>query len=153
MPNFYCAVRATRGVVALCLFLAGGLNALARTIVSDAAQRTLSQKIDAAANAISQKHVAPGMAIVVVKDGKVAYEKGFGATRITNGTAVGSISKPITALALAMLVQVGKLNWDDALSRHIPELQAANPAVARLTIRQVLSHQTRLNLDRLEPLL
>jgi CubicO group peptidase (beta-lactamase class C family) len=108
-----------------------------------------------------QKHAIPGLAIVLVKDGKVAYEKGFGVTKISNGNAVsantlfkiGSISKSITALALALLAQDGKLQWDDPLSRHIPELQTANVAVARLTIRQILSHQTGLDLDRLEPLL
>jgi CubicO group peptidase (beta-lactamase class C family) len=122
---------------------------------------SLPQQITTTANAVMQKHHIPGMAIVFVKDGKIAFEQGFGIINITDGTAVstgtlfkvGSISKAITALALALLVQDGKLKWDDPLSRHIPELDAANPAVARLTIRQVLSHQTKLDLDRLEPLL
>ncbi|WP_395008416.1 serine hydrolase domain-containing protein [Undibacterium sp.] len=121
----------------------------------------LHPQITATANAVMQKHHIPGMAIVFVKDGKIAFEKGFGITKITDGTAVntstlfkvGSISKSITAAALALLMQDGKLKWDDPLSLHIPELEAANPAVARLTIRQVLSHQTKLDLDRLEPLL
>ncbi len=151
--------------VALLLFLASSSSTFAGTFardaVDDASKRTLTQQIDVAAIATMQKHAVPGMAIVFVRDGKVAYEKGFGVTKITNGTAVGtntllkvgSISKPITALAVALLVQDGKLKWDDPLLRHIPELETANPAVARLTIRQILSHQTRLNLDRLEPLL
>ncbi len=121
----------------------------------------LVQQIDMAVVAVMQKHTIPGLAIVFVKDGKIAYEKGYGVTKISNGTAVsantlfkiGSISKSITALALALLAQEGKLQWDDPLSRHIPELQAANAAVARLTIRQILSHQTGLDLDPLEPLL
>ncbi len=120
-----------------------------------------TKQIDDIANAAMRRFSLPGLAIVFVMEGKVVYQKGFGVTRVNEGTRVdtntlfkvGSISKSITALATALLVQEGKVKWDDLLSRHIPELAAANPLAARLAIRQILSHQTGLDLDRLEPLL
>lgn len=120
-----------------------------------------TRQINDVANAAMHRFSLPGLAIVVVREGKVAYQKGFGTTEVNKDTRVNantlfkvrSISKSITALAIALLVQEGKVKWDDSLSRHIPELTEANPLVARLTIRQILSHQTGLDLDRLEPLL
>jgi CubicO group peptidase (beta-lactamase class C family) len=119
------------------------------------------RQIDDVANATIRRFYLPGLAIVVVREGKVVYQKGFGVTEVNKGAPVdantqfkvGSISKSITALAMALLVQEGKVKWDDSLSRHIPDLTEANPLVARLIIRQILSHQTGLDLDRLEPLL
>jgi CubicO group peptidase (beta-lactamase class C family) len=66
---------------------------------------------------------------------------------------VASLSKAMTALAVALLVDDGLLAWDAPLGRAWPELQAADPAVAALSARQLLSHQARLDLGRLEPLL
>jgi len=127
------------------------------------------QAVDDAAYATMRQFFIPGLALVFVKDGRVVYQKGFGLTELNSELKtelhhgspvdsatlfkVGSISKSITALALALLVQEGKVKWNDPLSRHIPELNEANPLVAKLTIRQILSHQTGLDLDRLEPLL
>lgn len=120
-----------------------------------------NRQIDDMANAAMRRFSLPGLAIVFVREGRVVYQKSFGVTKVNEGTRVdistlfkvGSISKSITALAMALLVQEGKVKWDDSLSRHIPELSDANPLVAKLTIRQTLSHQTGLDLDRLEPLL
>ena len=127
------------------------------------------QAVDDAAYATMRQFFIPGLALVFVKDGRVVYQKGFGLTELNSELKtelhhgspvdsatlfkVGSISKSITALALALLVQEGKVKWNDPLSRHIPELNEANPLVAKLTIRQILSHQTGLDLDQLEPLL
>jgi CubicO group peptidase (beta-lactamase class C family) len=120
-----------------------------------------ARQIDDIASAAMHRFSVPGLSLVIVKEGKVVYQKGFGVTEVNKDVPVntntlfkvGSISKSITALAVALLVQEGKVKWDDSLSRHIPELIEANPLVARITIRQILSHQTGLDLDRLEPLL
>ncbi len=125
----------------------------------------LTKQIDDFANDTMRQFSIPGHALVFVKDGRVIYQKGFGTTELKTALKtgapvdantlfkVGSISKSITALGLALLAQDGKVKFDDPLSRHIPELIDANPLVAKLTIRQILSHQTGLDLDRLEPLL
>jgi CubicO group peptidase (beta-lactamase class C family) len=155
--------RAALCAVVLCAILArSGETFSAALDGTKAHHKPISTKqIDDLANAAMRRFSLPGLAIVFVREGKVVYQKGFGVTEVNKGTAVdtntqfkvGSISKSITALAIALLVQEGKVKWDDSLSRHIPELTEANPLVARLTIRQILSHQTGLDLDRLEPLL
>jgi len=66
---------------------------------------------------------------------------------------LGSLSKSVTALAAALLVEESRLAWDAPLSRWLPELVDADPRVAGLTLRQLLSHRSGLDLDRLEALL
>ncbi len=95
----------------------------------------------------------PGMAVGVVKDGKVVYAKGFGEKQLGSGDAVdantifsiASVSKNMTAAALAILVDEGKIDWDDKITKHIPWFQLKDPWVAReLTIRDALTHQVGL---------
>ncbi|MFW1373592.1 serine hydrolase, partial [Vibrio parahaemolyticus] len=66
---------------------------------------------------------------------------------------LGSLTKSVTALAAGLLVDEGRLAWDAPLAQALPELQAADPRVASFTLRQLLSHRTGLDLDRLEALL
>jgi CubicO group peptidase (beta-lactamase class C family) len=155
--------RAAVCAVVLCAILAhSGETFSAALDRTKARNKTIStRQIDNVASAAMRRFSLPGLAIVFVREGKVVYQKGFGVMEVNKGNAVdtntlfkvGSISKSITALAMALLVQEGKVKFDDSLSRHIPELAEANPLVAKLTIRQILSHQTGLDLDRLEPLL
>jgi CubicO group peptidase (beta-lactamase class C family) len=155
--------RAALCAIVLCAILAHSGETFSATLDRTKARHKpiSTRQIDDMANAAMRRYSLPGLAIVVVREGKVVYQKGFGITEVNKGAPVdantqfkvGSISKSITALAMALLVQEGKVKWDDLLSRHIPELNEANPLVARLTIRQILSHQTGLDLDRLEPLL
>lgn len=95
----------------------------------------------------------PGMAVGIVKDGKVVYAKGFGEKQL--GTAdkvdantifsIASVSKNMTAAALGILVDEGKIDWDDKVIKHIPWFQLKDPWVTReLTIRDILTHQVGL---------
>ncbi|MGB5913084.1 MAG: serine hydrolase [Promethearchaeia archaeon] len=69
----------------------------------------------------------PGLSIGIVEHGKPIYAKGFGARNIeknlpfTENTlfGVGSISKSFTALALLQLVQEGKINLQDPVSKYL----------------------------------
>src|SRR6478672_6144087 len=62
----------------------------------------------------------PGVAIAIVKDGRVVLAKGYGVRRQGDPTPVdaqtqfgiASNTKLFTASALAMLVEAGKLEWD-----------------------------------------
>nr|WP_228530675.1 MULTISPECIES: serine hydrolase [Myxococcaceae] len=97
----------------------------------------------------------PGMAIAVVKDGKVVLAKGYGVKKLGQKAPVtadslfgiASNSKAFTAAALAMLVEEGKLNWDDRVIDHLPSFQMYDPYVTReLTVRDLLVHRSGLGL-------
>jgi CubicO group peptidase (beta-lactamase class C family) len=95
----------------------------------------------------------PGLAIAIVKDDSLVFAKGYGVAeqgkpaRATEHTrfAIGSTTKAMTTAALAMLVDEGKVHWDDRVVDHIPELQLYDPYATReLTIRDLLTHRSGL---------
>ncbi|MFW2135539.1 serine hydrolase [Chryseobacterium sp. TY4] len=99
----------------------------------------------------------PGMSVGIVKDGQMVYSKGFGVRSLKNNlpmdskTLVGiaSNSKGFTATALAMLVDDGKLNWDDKVSKFIPEFQMYDPYVSKeVTVRDLITHRAGLGLGQ-----
>lgn len=95
----------------------------------------------------------PGLSIAVVRDDSIVYAKGFGvlradgAARVDTRTLFGMMSttKAMTALALAMLVDSGKVAWDDPVTRHLPWFRLADPYVTRdLRVRDLLLHNSGL---------
>ena len=94
---------------------------------------------------------APGAAVVVVKDGEVVSLKGFGVKqqgtdeRVTPDTVfpIGSCSKAFTATLVAMLVDEGKLAWDDEVHDHLDAFRLSDALADReVTFRDLLSHRT-----------
>lgn len=77
----------------------------------------------------------PGLAVAVVKDGRVVLAKGYGvrslATRepVDANTLFGiaSNTKAFTTAALGLLVDEGRLRWDDKLTNHIPSSSSTTP--------------------------
>jgi len=97
----------------------------------------------------------PGIAVAIVKDGKVIHSKGYGVKsiitkqKVDENTLFGiaSNSKAFTASALAILVDEGKLNWDDKVTKFIPEFKMYNDYVTNeFTIRDLLTHRSGLGL-------
>jgi CubicO group peptidase (beta-lactamase class C family) len=97
----------------------------------------------------------PGIAIAVVKDGQVIAAEGFGVRKLgaqdkVDGKTlfeVASNSKAFTAAALAMLVDEGKLAWDDPVTRHLPDFQMYDAYVTHeMTVRDLLTHRSGLGL-------
>jgi CubicO group peptidase (beta-lactamase class C family) len=95
----------------------------------------------------------PGMAVAVVKDGEVALSRGYGVRRVgepgpvTEDTLFGiaSNSKAFTCVALAILVEEGRIGWDDPVTRHLPEFQMYDPWVTReITVRDLVTHRAGL---------
>jgi CubicO group peptidase (beta-lactamase class C family) len=98
-------------------------------------------------------HGVPGLAIAVVRNDSVILAKGFGVRklgspeRVDENTlfAIGSASKSFTAAAIAMLVDEGKVKWDDAATKYLPGFQLYDPYATReLTVRDLLSHRSGL---------
>jgi CubicO group peptidase (beta-lactamase class C family) len=102
-------------------------------------------------------HGAPGVAIAVVKDGKVVLLKGYGVRTVGQSDpvtqkslfAIGSVSKSFTAAALGILVDEKEVTWDDRLARWLPDFRLPNPYLTQeTTLRDVLSH--RVGIERNE---
>lgn len=94
-----------------------------------------------------------GLSVVVVKDGQTVFSKGYGLTTLDSGRSVddetlmamGSTTKAVTALAIGLLVDEGKLDWDDKVIEHLPWFRVADPWIsAELTIRDLLTHRAGL---------
>ena len=98
----------------------------------------------------------PGLAVSVVKDDELAWARGFGVRRLGHPEPVdadtlfnvASVSKAFNAAALGLLVDEGRIGWDDPVARHLPQLQLYDPYVTRaVTVRDMLAH--RVGLGRL----
>jgi CubicO group peptidase (beta-lactamase class C family) len=87
----------------------------------------------------------PGVAVAVVKDGKVVFKKGYGTANIENGIPVtsktvfqiGSVSKQFTAFAIYLLEKQGKVSLEDDVRKHIPELPDYGKTVK---VKHLLAH-------------
>ncbi|MDI9258244.1 serine hydrolase [Flavobacterium sedimenticola] len=97
----------------------------------------------------------PGIAVGIVKDGKLVLAKGYGVRNIKTKQktdantlfGIASNSKAFTASALAVLVDEGKINWDDKVVTYLPEFKMYNEYVtAEFTIRDLLTHKSGLGL-------
>ncbi|MDR6843786.1 serine hydrolase [Flavobacterium granuli] len=97
----------------------------------------------------------PGIAVAIVKDGKVVLAKGYGVKSILTNEKVdantlygiASNSKAFTSAALAILVDEGKLKWDDKVITYLPNFKMYNDYVTNeFTIRDLLTHRSGLGL-------
>ncbi|MFN2399372.1 MAG: serine hydrolase [Gemmatimonadaceae bacterium] len=95
----------------------------------------------------------PGVAIAIVRGDSMIYAKGYGVRTlgktdpVTERTmfAIGSSSKAFTGVAVAMLVDEGKINWNDPVTQHLTGFQLHDAAVTRdLRVRDLLSHRSGL---------
>ena len=96
---------------------------------------------------------APGLAIAVVKDGKIVFAKGYGVRETgkpapfdtSTMSAIASTTKAMTAVAMGMLVDEGKVKWDDPVTKYLPSFQLYDPYVTReVTVRDLLTHRAGL---------
>jgi CubicO group peptidase (beta-lactamase class C family) len=112
-----------------------------------------SADLDAYAKKLLDDWHAPGVAIAVVKDDKLILARGYGVREVGKPEpvdertvfAIASCTKAFTSAALAILVDEGKVRWDDKVTQHLPGFQLSDPYVTReMTIRDLLSHRSGL---------
>lgn len=88
----------------------------------------------------------PGCAVVVVKEGKIVYDRGFGIADMATGERISSstvfnicsVSKQFSAVAMELLAADGLLSLDDPVSRLFPEFPV--DVFEKVTWRHILSH-------------
>lgn len=100
-----------------------------------------------------QQWQVPGVAVAVVEAGQVLLCEGFGQRDIESGLpvtpktlfAIGSCTKAFTAMAVGMLVDEERLEWDRPIKAYLPDFQLWDSlATERVTIRDLLAHRTGL---------
>ncbi|HZD52042.1 MAG TPA: serine hydrolase [Woeseiaceae bacterium] len=110
---------------------------------------------DARVEAVRKAAGVPGMAIAIVERGEVTLARGYGVKKLGLRDRVdadtifptGSTGKAFTVAALAILVDRGRIDWDDAVIEHMPWFRMYDPWVTReITIRDLLVHRSGLGL-------
>ncbi|MFM7977546.1 MAG: serine hydrolase [Pirellula sp.] len=95
----------------------------------------------------------PGLAVAIVWDDKVLLSKGYGVRDLSKPEvvddqtlfAIASNSKAFTANALAILVDEGKLRWDDRVQKHLPWFRLSDPLASNdIRVRDLLCHRSGL---------
>lgn len=109
------------------------------------------KEFDAYVEASRKLYEVPGLAIMVVKDGKVIHSKGYGVRQLGTNQPVdsktlfacASTTKAMTATCMGMLVDEGKVKWDDRVINYLPDFQLYDPYVTReLKIRDLFTHNS-----------
>ena len=114
-----------------------------------AAQGPVLKRIDAFVQAEMARQKVPGVAIGIVRHGKVVLAKGYGFANLEHQVPVrpetifqsGSIGKQFTAMAVMLQVEAGKLSLADPLTKFFPEAPAAWGSI---TVRHLLTHTSGL---------
>jgi CubicO group peptidase (beta-lactamase class C family) len=107
-------------------------------------------KLDAAVQDAFAKREMPGGSVVVVQGNQVTYHRGFGFADLeskrpytdSTPTVIGSTSKPLTALAVLRLVQLGKVALDTPIVRYVPEIKFADSRANTITLRHLLTNRS-----------
>ena len=95
----------------------------------------------------------PGVALSVIKGDDVIHQSAYGLSDVENDLpmtedtrfAMASVTKSFTAMSVALLVDQGKLEWDEPVREYMPEFILDDPYVTQhITVRDMLSHRTGL---------
>ncbi len=147
-------MRYAKIVVLIFLILALTLSAATQNLspskngTSDAS----AERVAAALPDLMKKGDVPGISVAVIRDGKLAWNRGFGVKNSTTKEAVteetvfeaASLTKPVFAYSVLKLVDQGKLDLDTPLNKYMPGNYDAgdDQRINKITARQVLSHTT-----------
>lgn len=124
-------------------------------LVSNSFAQITSNEVDALVERTLKTFDVPGIAVAIVKDGTVVLSKGYGVKSILTNEKVdantlfgiASNSKAFTSAALALLVDEGKIKWDDKVIQYLPNFRMYNDYVTNeFTIRDLLTHRSGLGL-------
>jgi len=118
------------------------------------------RQFESIAQALVADQRVPGLAMAIVKDGRILSARGYGITDMRAAEPVdahtvfrlASLSKAFAGTVTGLLVSEGALRWDSRLTDFMPALRLSQPGAAQeLTVADVLSHRvglTRNTYDR-----
>lgn len=145
--------RTTFALMALCVGLSTTHNALAESDVEASLallnpndRQPLTEFIEEG----REQWGIPGMAVGIVHNDQLIFAEGFGVIGLEQPDpidehtlfGVASTTKAMTAAAIALLVDEGKVDWDDRVIEHLPYFRLSDPWVTHeVRIRDLLSHQ------------
>ena len=154
----HVSVRSISALLLLSVSLLGlPADALAQSVVApQKTAPTLAERLDRLAAEFDRNRIdlhVPGAVLAIVRDEKVIFARGFGVADIEKKTPVtpdtpffiGSATKAFTATLVGMLVDEGRMQWDDPVEKYLPQFKLAvrsNAPADRATLRDVLSHRT-----------
>ena len=108
-------------------------------------------------DAIRRERGVPGIGLALIVEGRIVVQTGQGVRCLGKPEPVddrtlfciASNTKAFTAASLALLVDEGKIAWDDRVTQHLPHFQMYDPYVTReITIRDLLTHRSGLGLGQ-----
>ncbi|HKZ03103.1 MAG TPA: serine hydrolase [Pyrinomonadaceae bacterium] len=117
------------------------------------AQEQLGPAFDDYVNKAIKEWQVPGVAIAVIRDDKIVLARGYGVRELGKPAlvdehtlfAIGSSSKAFTAASIAMLIDEGKLKWEDPATKYLPGFQLFDPYTTReLTVSDLVTHRSGL---------
>ena len=123
------------------------LGALART-PAQSSETSIEKKIDSVFSGVTSPD-APGLAVLVRKNGRPVFEHGYGVRDLRSKAKIdahtnfrlASFTKQFTAMAVMLLVHGGKLRYDEALTEIFPDFPAYGKTI---TVRNLLNHTSGL---------
>lgn len=116
-------------------------------------KKKVAEEVERYTHQVMSDWKIPGMAVAIIKDNQLVLQKGFGVKSLASKTPVdehtvfqiGSVTKSFTAALVAMLVDEGKLSWDDPVRKHLPDFQMFDPwASDNLLVKDIMVHRTGL---------
>ncbi len=127
------------------------LPCLENNMVSNSIGHTLTH-IDHSITAIHCQLRLPGLAVAIVQDHEIIYQRSFGEAAPSRPTTpdtpfiLGSLSKSFTALAIMQLVEDGKLDLDERVQHYIPWFHLRDVTMSSLiTVRHLLTHTSGIS--------
>ncbi len=112
-----------------------------------------TEAFDVYVRAAVQAWEVPGLAVAVVHDGELLFSRGYGVLELGKDTpvdahsrfSIGSTTKAMTAAAVGMLVDEGRMQWTDAVVDHLPWFRLGDPwATREVRVQDLLTHNAGL---------
>lgn len=138
-------------LLALCALLACATRASAAP--QAASPQDAAQRFDPIVDAAITRYRLPGIAVGVIEDGRIVYQRTAGETVAGSGHAItprtrfqiASNTKAMTTALLARLVEQGKLDWKAPVTRYLPDFRMHDPWVStHMQVADLLTHSSGL---------